>query len=50
VYANKDNKHKHVELIEIENNGIFKGQWPEGFFPEAFEESRNLAKLAYKAQ
>lgn len=50
VYANSNDKRKHAELIEMTNNGIFKGQWPEGFFPEAFEESRKLAKLAYRVQ
>lgn len=46
VYA-KDNK-KEVKLLTVDNRGIFKEEWPEGFFPERLVEAKKLARLRMK--
>ena len=45
VYSAKDGK-KKVKELNMDEKGLFIEDWPEGFFPERYEEARKLAKAA----
>ncbi len=46
VYADKEDRKKHVKRIPIGSDGMFKEEWPEGFFPERLREAKRLAGLS----
>jgi predicted ATPase len=39
---------KKAKELNLNDRGFFEEKWPEGFFPERFEEARNLALAASK--
>ncbi|MEX2633661.1 MAG: DUF3696 domain-containing protein [Balneolales bacterium] len=43
----KDGK-KTVKELELDENGKFISDWPDGFFPERLYESKKIAQLRYK--
>ncbi len=46
VYATE--KGKQIKFLPVDNQGFFKEEWPEGFFPERLEEAEKIAKASLK--
>lgn len=42
VYPNKQTKNKDIVKIELDDNGRFRSEWPEGFFPERLHEVKAI--------
>lgn len=49
-YVHKVKGNSEVVEIEIGEDGIFKSEWPGGFFPQRQSESLSLAQAAFLAQ
>jgi len=39
---------KYCTRLDLDKNGFFKQEWPDGFFPERFEETKKLATYLTK--
>lgn len=47
-FLDSKKKGKRCTKLELDKNGFFKQEWPGGFFPERFEETKRLAKYSLK--
>jgi predicted ATPase len=43
-YVYTENSEKIIKQIQINPDGTFADEWPEGFFPEGYEEAKKFAK------
>jgi predicted ATPase len=49
-YVKKQSGSSEVTEIEIDENGLFKSEWPEGFFPQRQAESLSLAQASFRSR
>lgn len=47
-YVNPTTTGKDVIRLEIDSKGVFKQEWPGGFFPERLKEAKDLAMARFK--
>lgn len=49
-YVHASKGEKQIVELTLDEDGKFKTEWPEGFFPERLKEAQEIAKLRFKKQ